>query len=365
MKPEIVVVGLGNVGLRVLWELDSRGHKALGIDRDGGAVDRARRMGLEAKIGDATSPESMKKLMQGASIAATAVPGALGLEVLRVLSRLGVDIVDVSFFDPRKGRVEAAPGRRVIIDAGVAPGLSNMLLATMASRLEASRGAIYVGGISEEPIWPLGIPATWNVEDLIEEYLRPARMIRDGRLVEVDPLEGEPGTIEVEGVGRLEYFPTDGLRSLLETHSWMDELAEYTLRWPGHIDTMKRLRALGLLSDSQVKSDGCLVPARGFLAGLLKRRYGGVRDMLVMVVEAEGRGRARASVIVRADEEWSAMAKATGGFQAAVVEVLARGMVRGEGVMYPEHLASMPGVPERILGLLEEAGVRVDYRLHA
>ncbi|MEB3861931.1 MAG: NAD-binding protein [Desulfurococcales archaeon] len=359
MKPEVVVIGLGNVGLRVLWELSSRGHSALGIDRNGRAVERARKLGLEAKVGDATSPESLKNLMAGARLAATAVPGSLGLEVLGVLTRLGVDVVDVSFFDPRRGRVEPGPGQAMVIDAGIAPGLSNMLLSMLASRAKARRGAIYVGGISEEPEWPLGISATWNVEDLIEEYLRPARMIRGGRVVEVDPLEGEPGQVEVEGVGRLEYFPTDGLRSLLETHSWMEELVEYTLRWPGHIDTMKRLKALGLLSESQVRSNGCLVQARGFLAGLLKKRYGGIRDMLVMIVKAIGDRVAEARVVVRADEEWSAMAKATGGFQAAVAHLMLEGKISGRGLMYPEHLAEMQGVPGRILEELGRMGVRV------
>ncbi|MCE4603125.1 MAG: NAD-binding protein [Desulfurococcales archaeon] len=359
MKPEVVVIGLGNVGLRVLWQLSTQGHKALGIDRNGRAVERARRLGLEAKVGDATSIDSLRSIMAGARLAATAVPGSLGLDVLRALSTLGVNVVDVSFFDPRRGRVEPGLGQAMVVDAGVAPGLSNMLLSMLVSRVRARNGAIYVGGISEEPQWPLGISATWNVEDLIEEYLRPARMISRGRIVEVDPLEAQPGHIEIEGVGRLEYFPTDGLRSLLETHSWMDELAEYTLRWPGHIDTMKRLRAMGLLSESQVRSDGCLVPARGFLAGLLKRRYSGVRDMLVMIVRAVGSRAAEARLVVRADEEWSAMAKATGGFQAAVADLMLRGEIHAKGLVYPEQLASMPGVSGRILEMLDRMGVRV------
>ncbi len=362
MRPDIVVIGLGNVGLRTLWLLSNKGYTVMGIDRNGEAVARARSMGLEAKVGDATSRDSLKTLLRGVDVVATSLPGRLGLEVLKILTDMGVNVVDVSFFNPRHGEVKASRGQRILLDAGVAPGLSNLLLAMMARQYDARKGRIYVGGLSEKPMAPLGISATWNVEDLIEEYLRPARLIRQGRIAEIDPLGGEPGRLEVPGVGVMEYFPTDGLRSLINSFSHMEELVEYTLRWPGHVEAMKILRELGLMGNDTVKGNGCPIVARSCLAGLLRKRYSRVRDMLVLIVEVEGnKGKGRAHTVVHADDTWSAMAKATGGFQASATTIMEEGLIDREGVIYPEDLASMPGVAEKIIEDLEKQGIRLVF----
>ncbi len=360
MRPEVVVVGLGNIGLRVLWELGNNGYSVMGIDRSRAAVDRARRLGLDAKVGDATSIDSLKRHISGARVVASAVPGSLGLEVLRNLVSLGVDVVDVSFFRWHDKPVEPGRGQLVVVDAGVAPGLSNLLVAEGVRSVRGRRARIYVGGISERPMPPLGLAITWSVEDLIEEYLRPARLIINGRMVSLDPLGVEPGRIHVDGVGELEYFPTDGLRSLLESFNWLEELAEYTLRWPGHVNAMKMLKELGFMSGEPIKADGCLVGARGFLAGVIRKKYSGLRDIVVLIVEVEGdEGYRRYSAIIGSDDSWSAMAKATGGFQAAVTRLILDGEVGLRGLVYPEDLASKEGLTPRILGMLGESGVNV------
>src|SRR6266545_5923707 len=76
--------------------------------------------------------------------------------------------------------------------------------------------AILVGGLPADRNRPFGYAIVFSAADVIEEYTRPARVVEDGRTV-TRPALSEVETIEVPGVGTLEAFLTDGLRTLLST----------------------------------------------------------------------------------------------------------------------------------------------------
>ena len=65
----------------------------------------------------------------------------------------------------------------------------------------------------------------------------------EGRIVE-RPALSDVETIEVPGVGTLEAFLTDGLRTLLSTVR-ARSMVEKTLRYPGHAQAMRGLRESG------------------------------------------------------------------------------------------------------------------------
>ena len=363
----VSVIGLGRIGLRLAWELVDMGHEVVGVDANTTAADRAERLlGIETRVVDVTRTEGVKAAVRGVDAAAVALPGRVGYRALRAIAGLGVDAVDVSFspWDPYESVDPPArnTGATIVVDAGVAPGLSNLLVGLLARRLSAREARILVGGVSGDPDAPLGLSATWSVEDLVDEYLRKARAIIDGRLVEVDPLSR---TIEVDvpGVGRMEAIPTDGLRTMLRNLRRMRRLEEYTLRWPGHVRVFKEMLHLGLLDDRPVTVGGCSVSPRSLLSRMLEYRLASRPDLLVLVVEARGeRGSAHFISVSRYDGGWSAMARATAGFQAAVTNLLVRGRIRGPGVIAPEELAPVDGVAEAVLGHLEGRGIPVELR---
>ena len=72
---------------------------------------------------------------------------------------------------------------------------------------------IMVGGLPRERRWPFDYKAGFAPADVIEEYVRPARMVERGRVVTKEALS-EPELLDFPGVGTLEAFNTDGLRSL-------------------------------------------------------------------------------------------------------------------------------------------------------
>ncbi|GAB6148816.1 saccharopine dehydrogenase family protein [Stetteria hydrogenophila] len=360
----IAVLGLGRIGLRLAWELKSLGHEVIGVDASSHAADRAERLlGIRVEVADATAPDGLRVALRGVDLAAVALPGGVGHRALLGLVRLGVDAVDVSFspvdpyeaVDPLARRV----GATVVVDAGVAPGLSNMLAGMLVRAVNARGARILVGGVSEDPSVPLGLSAAWNTEDLLEEYLRKARLVRNGRLEAVDPLE-HVALVNVPGVGLMEAIPTDGLRTMLRNLSGLEELAEYTLRWPGHSRVIRELKMIGLLDDAPAIVEGASVSPRKLLAKLLASRLPSRGDIVILIAEAWGEGWAGLKAVARHTGPWSAMSIATAAFQAAVTDLLAHGRVEGPGVVAPEQLAQDEKAAGRILQHLAARGVKVE-----
>ena len=98
----------------------------------------------------------------------------------------------------------------------------------------------------------------------------------------------EPELMDFEGVGTLEAFNTDGLRSLIETvgkRYGVPTMKEQTLRYPGHIALMRVMRETGLFSKETIEVGGAKVRPLDVTSALLfpKWTYApGEEDLTVM-----------------------------------------------------------------------------------
>ena len=166
-----------------------------------------------------------------ADLVVNMVPGAIGHEVLKALNTGGHRIVDLSFSETTPDKLPSGTST-VLWDVGIAPGLSNMLVALAKEEFEnLDNVTIKVGGNPAEPDGEWSYMAPFSPHDVIAEYTRPARVIRDGR-VETVPAMDDLHPIDANG-RRMEAFLTDGLRSLTNLNA--TAMGEYTVRWPGHI----------------------------------------------------------------------------------------------------------------------------------
>jgi lysine 6-dehydrogenase len=362
----IVVVGLGKIGLRLLWLLTRLGVETFGVSSSYEDVKKARNLGLEAYIGDVFSSKKLLQKYGMPDAVATALPGQIGFEAVAHLAKNGFNVVDVSFFpeDPLALNEIALKSKvSIVVDAGIAPGLSNILVGRGHRLVKGKNAIIYVGGITREPDTPLGIAATWSVEDLLEEYVRPARLKRDGKVIRLDPLWSEEGRITIEGVGELEYFPTDGLRTLLYSLKDIPNLAEYTLRWPGHLDFMRNLAKLGFLSSNSLNVHGCPISPRSCLARVLENYVSNKEDLVVLRVVVEGeKGTAYFQSIIEPQDEWSAMSISTTAVQVALALEVAKGTVE-PGLHFPEEFGVSREHASRVMRFVQEWGVPVAERI--
>ena len=230
----IVALGCGLVGEYVIHRLADDGHDVTAVDLR--IPDSIR------KREDVTSIEQdAHRFIDSLStplVVVNMLPGRIGHIIRESLLKGGHNVVDLAFTeeDPQMlNEVAKKYNSTMIWDIGIAPGLSNMLLAQAQRELgPMEEVTIHVGGNPTDPDKEWSYMAPFSPSDVIEEYTRPARIVRNGEVVTVPALT-ERHSIDVEGTAGMDAFLTDGLRSVLETID-ASNMAEYTVRWPQHID---------------------------------------------------------------------------------------------------------------------------------
>jgi lysine 6-dehydrogenase len=361
----VIVLGAGRVGAAMARDLAADpGIRVTAADSSQDALARLRQTpegpALHTATVDLADSAALRGILDGHDLAIGAVPGPMGFETLRQVLTAGVHIVDISFCEEdtlQLHELARRAGRIAIVDAGVAPGLSNLILGHHEARLEeTSRFECLVGGIPAEPRPPWHYKAPFSPIDVIAEYTRPARFRQGGREVTL-PALADLETVRLPGMPPLEAFLTDGLRSLLHT-SRATDLVEKTLRWPGHADRIGFLRDAGLLE--------LAVPVL-----FESWRYEPDEvDLTVMRVIVEGRdahGPVRHTYDLhdRLDPASgvSSMARTTGYTATSMARLILDGKYTEPGVAPPERVAAHDGVLEHVLGALRDRHVRIDHRV--
>ncbi|MFN2443604.1 MAG: saccharopine dehydrogenase family protein, partial [Thermoanaerobaculia bacterium] len=319
---------------------------------------------------DLSSREAVRDAIADADVVVGAVPGRMGLAMLETVIAAGKPISDISFAPENPLTLHdsaRAVGVTVIVDCGVSPGLSNVAVGRAASKLDrVEEAVIYVGGLPVERHWPFEYRSVFSPTDVIEEYTRPARMVVDGRIV-VRPALSEVELLDFEGVGTLEAFNTDGLRTLIETVPARN-MREKTLRYPGHADRMRMLRETGFFDETPENAGGVQVVPRELTEKLLFRawkRPEKERELTVLrvVVTGSSGGQTLRYVYDLFDVTdpltgETSMARTTGFPCAIMARLLANGEYKRPGVSPPETFASDDRVYDLLVSELERRGVR-------
>ena len=291
---KIIVRGSGKIGSVMAKDFSKTGANITMSDI---SIERAKKAAQEigadyTEIDTADYADLVRKL-QEYDLVLGALPGDYGLPALKAAIEARKNMVDVSFTpeDPLTlDRNAKDAGITIIPDCGVAPGLSNLLVGYSASRLDkVEKAEIMVGGIPETRVPPLDYTITWSADGLIDEYIRDVSIIQNGEKVQVPALSGLEN-IQFPGVGTLEAFYTDGLRSLVGSLPNVDNMYEKTLRYPGHVEKIKLLRELGFFSEDPVTVLGSEITPKLLTARLLERSLWKpeIGDLLAMMIEVSG-----------------------------------------------------------------------------
>src|SRR5690606_38880784 len=163
-----------------------------------------------------------------------------------------------------------AAGVNIIPDCGLAPGMVSVLAAHGAAEFDlVEKINIRVGGLPQEPKTPLKYQLVFSVEGLINEYIESARVIRDGKIAEVESMT-ELESLEFEGFPPLEAFQTSGGTSTLPDTflGKVRDLDYKTIRYAGHCDKFKTMIDHGLCSSDEVVVDFQNVTPRKVFAKL-------------------------------------------------------------------------------------------------
>ncbi|BDU76970.1 saccharopine dehydrogenase family protein [Mesoterricola sediminis] len=367
----ICVLGAGRVGATLALDLAQDGAFEVTVaDRSHVALDRLAAKGLRTHLADLAQPGAVQEAVAGCDLAVGAVPGFMGFTTLQAVLEAGRPMVDISFFPEDPFRLDGLArdkGLVAVMDAGVAPGCDNFILGDVVRRVDrVTSFECYVGGLPVVRTWPFEYKAGFSPVDVVEEYTRPARYVAHGQEI-VMPALSEPELMDFPGIGTLEAFNTDGLRSIIRTVK-APFMKEKTLRYPGHIEKMRMLREAGFFSTEPVELNGVPVAPMDLTTRLLFPLWQmgeGDEDFTVMRVivagEKDGRPvRETWDLLDRYDRATgtTSMARTTGYTCTATVRLVAEGLWSEPGVAPPEVVGMKAGCWDFIRRDLAKRGVQ-------
>ena len=367
-----VVFGAGMVGSVNAEDLLQSGFRVTIADNSTSALGRiAERSNgkIAIKETDCSDQGAIATLASEADIVFGALPSWLGLGALETVINCGKSYCDISFMseDPRKfDALAKEKGVTCIVDFGVAPGMSHLLCAHASYLLDTcERLDIVVGGLPIERNWPWEYKASFSPRDVIEEYIRPARLVEHGQIVTREALS-EGVLMDLPGVGTLEAFNSDGLRTLCDTLD-VQFMRERTLRYPGHAALMRVLRAGGFFANELITVGDQQLRPIDVTAKILIDEWKyeqGEADLTVMRVEAEGTLGEEQVLLYwdlldyyDAENDQSSMARTTAFPATAMGRMLADGTIDMAGVHPPETFGCEEKIVSRLLAELEERDI--------
>lgn len=381
----VLVLGCGMVGS--VMALDLAADPGLVVTAADGQAEAleglkrtAARLGLGERIKtirvDASSPAEVRAAAGAFDLVCCALPSRFAFSTVRTLVEARKHVCDISFVTENTLELDDAAKKAavsVVVDCGVAPGMSHILAAHGAAQLDRCDSvSMYVGGLPVERRWPFEYKAAFSPSDVIEEYTRPSRVVEQGRVVIKEALS-EPELMDFPGVGTLEAFNTDGLRSMATTYlGRIPNMKEKTLRYPGHIELMRVLREMGLFGEEPIQlgragTQTSVVP-RELIAKLMFPMWTyqpGEADLTVMRVSASGiRAGAPATVTFDVLDKldpatgFTSMSRTTAFPCVLMAREILAGTFTRRGVIVPEYIGEDAPLVTRLLRAQAERGVQ-------
>lgn len=341
----IAVLGAGMVGSAIALDL-ANDHTVTSFDLNAAnlAELKERNDEIQTVAADLSQFEEYANWLSPFDVIVTAVPGFMGYKTLEAVIKTGKNVVDISFFPEDALQLDALAKEKDVIaitDCGVAPGVSNFIIGRYNEEMKIDSFECYVGGLPKEKKPPFQYKAPFSPVDVIQEYIRPARLVEQGKIV-TKPALSDRELIRFEDVGELEAFNTDGLRSLVYTMDHIPEMKEKTLRYPGHIDLIISLQQAGFFDTEPLRIKEVDISPLDFTSRLLLNEWKlgpEEEEFTVMKVIVKGEGQTiEYNLIDRYDAatKTSSMARTTGYTCTAAVNLITKGMFTEKGVFPPE-----------------------------
>ncbi len=368
----VIILGSGLVGAPMAVDLakDSR-FEVTAVDLDANALESLERERHPIKTirEDLSDTVRLKAIIEPFDLVISAVPGYLGFQSLKAVIESGKDVVDIAFFSEDPFALDDIARRNsvtAIVDCGVSPGMSSILVGHVDRLLDETHDVtIYVGGLPENREWPYEFKAGFSPIDVIEEYIRPARYLANGK-TSVKPALSDPERIDFAGIGTLEAFNTDGLRTLLKTIPARN-MKEKTLRYPGHVEKMAVLRETGFFNKDVIKVNGAEIRPLDLTSKLLFPKWKmerNDRDITVLRLIVKGRKdgtrlRYLYEMLDRHDPatDTHSMARTTGYTATLALRMIADGLYRRKGISAPEFIGQQPGCVDFLRSGLKDRGI--------
>ncbi len=368
-----LVLGAGLVGSTIALDLaKDRDMDVTVADVNQSSLDKLKQQQINVIHADLSNSQTLKSMVMDFDIIVGALPGFMGFKTLKSIIETGKNVVDIAFFPEDAFKLDKLAKENnvtAIVDCGVAPGLSSIILGHLYNSLEKIDSYIcYVGGLPVIREWPLEYKTLFSPIDMIEDYTTPARFVVKGNLV-IRPALSDPEIIDFPGIGSLEAFNMDGLRTLTKTFPDIPNKIEKTLRYPDHIEKMKLLMDLGFFSHETIEVKGVKIKPIDLTTKLILPKWKfkeGEEDLTVMqiIIKGEKLGRKVTycyDMLDRYDKNSKtlSMARTTGYTCSIVTRLVAKGVYNRKGISPPEYIGQNSTCYNTLLKELEKRDVTI------
>ncbi|MEM4481910.1 MAG: saccharopine dehydrogenase C-terminal domain-containing protein [Desulfurococcaceae archaeon] len=399
MGYKALLLGVGKQGKAALWDLLKSNIigevTAVDISDDaeryekGLGVDKATFIKLDFK-----ETEKISELIKKADIVVDLSPPQFTFTFIKLAIENGKHIVSTMYAldpsaitdPPRYSALreevrrldEIAKKRQVtaLPEFGLDPGIDLVLTGQAIKELdEVYELYTYGAGIPDPQAAstnPLKYKVTWHFEGVLRAYVRPARIIHEGKvkLVPGDQIFSPEYCREekVEELGILESYPNGDAAEYAERFELLGKLkfaGRYSMRWPGHCDFWKKLVDLHFLDEEPIRVDSASVSPRKFLAALLEPQLQlkeGERDIALVRVDARGvKGGKYARVVYQLldyrdlETGFTAMQRTTGFTASVGAQMILRGDISKRGILFPGTDVPLSALQ----GELEKRGIKI------
>ncbi|HEY6452152.1 MAG TPA: saccharopine dehydrogenase C-terminal domain-containing protein [Steroidobacteraceae bacterium] len=356
---DVLVLGAGKIGALISGLLAGSGAYRVQL----GDLDETAALGVASAHAlpnlqplrlDAADPAALRAQLRahGAEAVVSSLPYHCNPAVAAAAREAGVHYFDLTEDIEVARRVSAlareAP-QAFVPQCGLAPGFISIAGGELIRHFDTLRSVrLRVGALPQHPHNVLKYSLTWSTEGLINEYGNACEAVVDGRLVQIQPLEGCE-EIEIDGTLYEAFNTSGGLGSLAQTCGARCESMDYkTIRYPGHCAQMRLL-----MNDLKLNQD------RATLKRILENAVPQTLQDVVIVyaaVTGQQNGELREENYVSkiypqliAARLWSAIQVSTAAGVCAVLDlVLAhpehrRGLITQESFRLPEILANRFG----------------------
>jgi len=366
----IAVLGAGMVGRAIALDL-ANDYIVTSFDLSETNLDELRRRDASIKtvVANLSLFEEYKNWLEPFDLVVTAVPGFMGYKTLEAVIDAGKNTVDISFFPEdvlQLDKLAKDKNVTVITDCGVAPGVSNFIVGRYNEEMKVTSFECYVGGLPKERKPPFQYKAPFSPIDVIEEYIRPARLVEGGNIV-TKPALSEREIMLFDEIGELEAFNTDGLRSLIFTMKNISEMKEKTLRYPGHIDLIIALKQAGFFETDPVRINDTAISPLQFTSRILINQWKLDPEeeeftIMKVIVKGEKDGKKKTveyNLLDRYDKatKTSSMSRTTGYTCTAAVNLIVKDLFTEKGVFPPELVGKYKNCFDFVIHYLKERNV--------
>ena len=324
---------------------------------------------------DVNIQKDLIKALEGNGAVISAVSYSVNHQITKAAIQAGVHVCDLGGNDEvvnKQLKLDAdakQKGITIVPNCGLAPGLINILAMEGVKEFdELDSVHLRVGGLPQHPRPPLYYQIVFSVEGLINEYVEKAAVIKDGKLMHIDPMS-DLEEIEFKNLGDLESFNTSGgisrLTELLQGR--VKNLDYKTIRYKGHCEKFKTLLDLGFATNEPMMVGGSVKTNREFFGDLLRKKLEhGDKDLVVARATINGRkGTAEKTLVYEFVDYYddttkmTAMMRTTAFPTSIIAQMLAQGVINTRGVLPPE--VCVPG--DKMIAELGKRNVKITKRV--